>query len=164
MLYQEFVNALAFHREDFTAEAPALALAQSGTKPGRPPGVDPGQTFPNICGLSVSAPCGLSDGTRDVAYVQLGSAFPAQPDQNSRSVDPVKGCYFRGNLHGRIGLQTLQRLHKKYSVIRFGFSSFLAVNAFSFRKELIFQGQPSLRAAPRETLADFKKDSVRSGC
>jgi len=94
-------------------------------------------------------PRGLSHGTGNVAYVQLGSAFPAQPNQNSRSVDPVKGCYFRGNLHGRIVLQTLQRLHKKNTVIRFGFRSLLAVNAFSFSKELIFQGQalPSRRTA-----------------
>jgi hypothetical protein len=80
----------------------------------------------------------LEHRARGIADVQLGSAFAAQPHQHPWSVYPKEGGYFARHVHGFGGLQTLQRLHKKYAVVGISLCPTVTMYAFPFKKQLLF--------------------------
>jgi len=83
--------------------------------------------------------------------MQLSGAFAAKPNAYLRSIYPKEGGYLRGYLQSIVALQTLDCLHKKYSVVKFAYRSVVAMDAFPFKKELpVHRGWPFPRAAPRE--------------
>src|SRR5207237_6099593 len=86
----------------------------------------------------------LQDRARRLANMKLGRAFAAQPNHHSRRVDPIEGGNLAGNLHRRVTLQTLQRLHEKHSVINIAITSLVPVHTLSLKKELLHGGYPSL--------------------
>ena len=106
-------------------------------------------------GLLKLMPRALDNRPWSIADLQFRRALATQPHQDPRRVDPVEGGYFSGHLHRVVTLQTLKRLNKKHSVIKFAFGSAIAVNTFAFVKKLLpHGGWPSPRAALREHLVD----------
>ena len=49
--------------------------------------------------------------------MQFRGALFAQPNDDSRRVDPIEGAYLLGHLDRVIALQALQRLDEKHSVV-----------------------------------------------
>jgi hypothetical protein len=97
--------------------------------------------------------------------VQARGAFAAQPNQDSRGVNPVKGGYLFRHFHGFRSLQPLQRLHKKHPVVLVPVRSVLSMYAFSFKHKLLLHKEgPSPRAAPRELRYSDRKPDPYVGC
>ena len=49
--------------------------------------------------------------------MQFRGTLLTQPDNNSRSIDPIEWAYLLGHLDRVIALQALQRLDEKHSVV-----------------------------------------------
>ena len=68
-------------------------------------------------GLLTLTSSALQDGAGSIADMQFGGALLTQPNDDSRSINPIEGAYLLGDLHRVLALQSLQRLHEKHSVV-----------------------------------------------